>query len=120
MSSFVNLEYLTLSQVSLFDTSFQGLSRLGRLYLIECDLENFKSESFRYVRNLEHLDFKKSTKLNDINLKELNKLTFLRLTGFSKVFESLKNIKIVLYALHANLFKKLRHFETLKINLRIF
>lgn len=52
LSSFVNLESLSLIRASLNDSSFQGLSRLGSLRLIDCDFENFKSQSFRYIPNL--------------------------------------------------------------------
>ena len=55
LSSFVNLERITLNRASLFDTSFQGLFRLESLELIECDFENFKSASFCYLPNLKKL-----------------------------------------------------------------
>lgn len=88
MSSLVNLEYLTLKRVFLSDTLFQDRTCLKRLELIDCDFERFTSDSFRNMPNLEGLIIGSPEKLDlneDLNLKDLIKLKWLHLVGFSNV-----------------------------------
>ena len=91
LSSFVNLERVTLYQASLFDSSFQGLFRLEYLVLSDCDFKNFKSESFRYVPNLEKLQIVSSQNFYDINFNELSKLNKLWLDESWDISECLRN-----------------------------
>lgn len=80
--SFVNLECLKLQQLFLTGTSFQGLFRLERLELYECDFESFKSESFRHVTNLKGLSIVNPKNAENLNFQELSKLKWLHLADF--------------------------------------
>lgn len=91
LSSLRNLECLTLKRWSLFDTSFQGLTRLESLELVECDFKNFKSESFRFVPNLDRLEIKRPINISNINFNELSKLKWLRLAEAWEHFQILKH-----------------------------
>lgn len=79
MSGLVNLECLTLESVNLYDSIFRGLVRLKRIELTECNYEHFKSESFRYVPNLEGLIITRPKKYSNIKFQELGKLKWLHL-----------------------------------------
>lgn len=93
LSSLINLECLTLQQAALFDASFNGLIRLKRLKLIRCNFENFKSESFLKLPNLEVLVIQKP---NNTVFQELSKPKLLKLTDFTNLSEHvcLKNDNI--------------------------
>ena len=91
MSGFVNLESLSLNRASLFDNSFQGLTYLESLNLFFCNFENFKSESFRYLLNLEKLKIMKPKNFINVNFNELTKLKNLSICVSLKIFESLKH-----------------------------
>lgn len=92
LSSFANLKCLTLKRASILDTSFQGLTCLESLELIDCDFEaDFKStSSFRYVPNLEELIISNAVNLKDLNLDdELSELKLLKLTASQEIYELL-------------------------------
>lgn len=92
MSTFVNLEYLTLENVHVADSTFKGLTHLKHLKLIECDFENFKSELYRSVPNLNGLFISNPRHLN-INLNELYNLKWLKLSYVSNLCEHLSTLK---------------------------
>lgn len=87
----------------LFDSSFQGLFRLENLALGDCDFKNFKSESFRYVPNLERLEIIGSRNFYAINFNELSKLKSLYLRDTWDICESLKNDNLKTLTLEDNL-----------------
>ena len=91
LSSLANLEILRFQRASLFDTSFQGLTYLVELDLINCDFKNFKIKSFRHVPNLEELTIVEPKNMKGEIFRELKKLNKLCIRGTWENYESLKH-----------------------------
>lgn len=90
LKSFGNLEYLTLQDVNLHETSFIGLDRLKRLDLFKCNFKEFDPHSFRHLPYLDVLVISQASDFNHVDLSQLVNLKWLRV-------DEVKSLDVIRY-----------------------
>lgn len=79
LNYFSNLEQLEIYWMSLYNLPFSSHVNLRKLILMQCDFANIKSDAFKSLPSLEHLEIIEPENYANINFQGLNQLKWLKI-----------------------------------------
>lgn len=79
LNYFSNLEQLEIYWMSLYNLPFSNHVNLRKLILMQCDFANIKSDAFKSLPSLEHLEIIELENYANVNYQGLNQLKWLKI-----------------------------------------